>query len=121
MRREPEAERKQQHAVVAEQRPERMAERLRTVVLDRKVRGPCEGVADQWCRDQTAPVERSNGEDQRAKREHAADVVQGTRARMAMGAQIAEPKLVVGHLDPAVIARSAATKQSRPRLLRRCA
>src|SRR6202030_3238361 len=99
-----------------EQRPERMIERLRPVALDRQVCGPGEGVADQWRRYQTAPVERGDGDNQRPERKYAADIVQRTRVRPAVGAQIAEPELVVGHLGTTVIARSMATKQSRSRV-----
>src|SRR5689334_12821046 len=61
------------------------------------MRGPGKGVADQRRCDQTAPVKRANGDGKRGKREHTADIVHRARVRPAMGAEVSQPELVVGH------------------------
>src|SRR5271166_3729892 len=74
-----------------------MAERLRLVVLDAEMAGPRRAVADDRGEDQEPPVEQHDGGDQAGEGQHGAGVVDCPCARVAMGAQVAQPEIPVGH------------------------
>src|SRR4051794_22711558 len=85
------------HPEVADEGPERMAERFRPVALEPEMGGPGEPIPDDRGGDEKAPVESEDGEHEAGTGEQAAAVVQQPGLRLGVRPQVAEPELVVRH------------------------